>query len=487
MAEPHSYLEDPTALEPAAALRAELAQVRAQAEAERQRLEHELKLARSAQPSQRDPITVTQNVAGQQEIQALRNTLREKDRVIEQLTTQCRDLEDQLEDNFQQLDALRLRVQQRELDLDQAQARRRSAQQPHAREPARDAPAQHRPEPPARPASIPTPPRPRHRATTVALPRRRSSAYCWVHCCRSRPPPGFGGAVIGRPRACQRQCLPHPALRPRTTPVTTGAAATSEPDPVAETVPPAEPQAPETPPVRGKVRDRNGPQMIALNPGTFRMGNPAGASGSDARPARDVSLGAFLIGAREVSFAEYDRFVSATGARRPNDYGFGRGKQPVIDVTWADAVNYTRWLSRITGRNYRLPTEAEWEYAARAGAQSLFWWGSDAPAGRAVCFDCGSRLDRIAPAPTGFSGPNAFGLYDTAGNVYEWVADCYRPSYRDAPTDGSAVTDIGCRERVARGGSFKAPAKSMHVFARRAFEPDTRIDTIGFRVARDAN
>ena len=158
MSEPHSYLEDPTALEPAAALRAELAHVRAQAEAQKQRLERELKLARSAQPSQRDPVIVTQNVAGRQEIQALRNTLREKDRVIEQLTTQCRDLEDQLEDNFQQLDALRLRVQQRELELDQAQARRRSAQRPRARAPARDVPAQDRPEPLARPASMPTPP-----------------------------------------------------------------------------------------------------------------------------------------------------------------------------------------------------------------------------------------------------------------------------------------------------------------------------------------
>jgi chromosome segregation ATPase len=140
MAEPHSYLEDPTALEPAAALRAELAQVRAEAEAERQRLEHELKLARSALPSPRDPIKVTQDVAGRQEIQALRNTLREKDRVIEQLTTQCRDLEDQLEDNFQQIDALRLRIQKRELDQARAQEGRRSVQQPHPRDPARAAP-----------------------------------------------------------------------------------------------------------------------------------------------------------------------------------------------------------------------------------------------------------------------------------------------------------------------------------------------------------
>jgi formylglycine-generating enzyme required for sulfatase activity len=226
--------------------------------------------------------------------------------------------------------------------------------------------------------------------------------------------------------------------------------------------------------------------MIALNPATFRMGNPAGTTGSDARPAHDVTLPAFMISSREITFRDYDRFVRATGARRPNDFGFGRGDQPVVDVTWDEAVAYTRWLSRHTGRGYRLPTEAEWEYAARAGTRSMYWWGFDAPAGRAVCFDCGSRYDRISPAPAGFSGPNPFGVYDTAGNVYEWVADCYRPGYRDAPADGSAVNELGCERRVARGGSFKTPTDTIRVYARRPFEPDTRVDMIGFRVARDA-
>jgi formylglycine-generating enzyme required for sulfatase activity len=240
------------------------------------------------------------------------------------------------------------------------------------------------------------------------------------------------------------------------------------------------------PPVRGVVRDANGPEMIALNPGSFRMGNATGMTSGDDRPARDVSLAPFMIGAHEVTFAEYDRFVNATGARRPKDFGFGRGRQPVVDVTWEEARAYTLWLSRRTGKSYRLPTEAEWEYAARAGTRSMFWWGYDKLAGGAVCMDCGTRQVPSSPAPVGASGPNPFGLYDTAGNVYEWVADCYRPSYTGAPSDGSAVNEIGCRQRVARGGSFKTPASSARVDARRAFEPDTHINMLGFRVARDA-
>ena len=481
MAEPHSPLHDLATSEQVAELRAELAQVRARAEAEQRRLEQALELARGAPPSLRDPATVTQDVAGRQEIEALRNMLREKDRVIEQLTRQCRDLEDQLEDNFQQLDALRLRVQQRHAD--QTQRPRRASPPPPVPTATRRATVPPPLEPAARPtpsSAIPPPARGHPRApglliglllgTLISL---ATTAGVWWsgHWPMSLMPASLRGTSVDRPADDGGAET---------------ASETHKDQPAATEAMVAAPNTAKPSPVRGQRRDGNGPRMIALNPATFRMGNPSGFSGSDARPAREVSLPAFLIGEREVSFADYDRFVRATGARRPNDHGFGRGKQPVIDVTWDDAVAYTRWLSRGTGRKYRLPTEAEWEYAARAGSTSLYWWGSEAPAGRAVCLDCGSRFDHVAPAPTGFSGPNAFGLYDTAGNVYEWVADCYRPSYTDAPTDGSAVDATDCPRRVARGGSFKAPAKSMHVYARRAFEADTRVDTIGFRVARDA-
>jgi len=157
----------------------------------------------------------------------------------------------------------------------------------------------------------------------------------------------------------------------------------------------------------------------------------------------------------------------------------------VVDVSWEDAQAYAQWLSRQTGQRYRLPSEAEWEYAARGGTKSAYWWGYAPEAARALCFDCGTTWDARSTAPVGSFEPNPFGLYDTAGNALEWTADCYRPSYDRAPTDGSAWNQEPCQARVARGGAFNKPAKSMRSPARTQFAPDTRINMLGFRLARD--
>lgn len=222
--------------------------------------------------------------------------------------------------------------------------------------------------------------------------------------------------------------------------------------------------------------------MMALNPARFVMGH---RSGSNTRPTRTVNLDAFRIGIHEVTFSEYDRYAQATGARRPDDFGFGRGNRPVVDVTWDEALAYTRWLTRTTGRRYRLPSEAEWEYAARAGTDTNFWWGSTPVAGMAVCMECGSAWDRRSTAPVGSLAANPFGLHDTAGNAAEWVADCYRPNYLGAPDDGRPVEREGCRERVVRGGSWASPAASLRSHDRRGYAPSTRTSQIGFRVAAD--
>lgn len=214
------------------------------------------------------------------------------------------------------------------------------------------------------------------------------------------------------------------------------------------------------------------------------MGSRSELPTDDEGPVREVQIRPFLLGAYEVTFAEYDRFAAATGRYRPNDSGRGRGSHPVVDVTWNDASAYAAWLSRETGKRYRLPSEAEWEYAARAGTTSAYWWGHGAATGRAVCFDCGSPWDRRSTAPVGSFPPNPFGLYDTAGNVMEWVEDCYTPHYRGAPTDGSPRHDGDCSRRVARGGSFSKPARSLRSAARTALAVDTRLDGLGFRVAR---
>jgi formylglycine-generating enzyme required for sulfatase activity len=238
--------------------------------------------------------------------------------------------------------------------------------------------------------------------------------------------------------------------------------------------------------MRDLLRDGSpAPLLVAIPEGQFTMGKVRALPSDDRGPAHPVKLEGFLLGAYEVTFEDYDRYVRATGARSPKDFGWGRGSRPVVDVSWSEAVAYARWLSDQTGQAYRLPSEAEWEYAAAAGTRTTFWWGFDVGEGQAVCFDCGTSWDNRSTAPVGSFAPNPRGLYDTAGNVMEWVADCYRPSYEGAPADGTPVTEDGCRDRVARGGAFNKPGRSMASTARHHFDPATRLDMIGFRVARD--
>ena len=137
------------------------------------------------------------------------------------------------------------------------------------------------------------------------------------------------------------------------------------------------------------------------------------------------------------------------------------------------------------GHAYRLPTEAEWEFRARAGSASAYWWGREIGVGRAKCVDCGGD-PAMRTAPTGSFRPNAFGLYDTAGNAAEWVQDCWNASYRGAPRDGSAWTTGNCNLRVLRGGSFASKANAVRSASRFRYDQDVRYYANGFRVARDA-
>jgi formylglycine-generating enzyme required for sulfatase activity len=240
------------------------------------------------------------------------------------------------------------------------------------------------------------------------------------------------------------------------------------------------------PMVRDRLADGSaGLLMVAIPAGTFGMGSRGLSGEPNERPEHQVQVGGFLIGANEVTFAEYDRFVRAAGRRSPDDFGWGRGRRPVVDVTWDDAQDYAQWLSRQTGRRYRLPSEAEWEFAARGGTTSAYWWGHAPESGRALCFGCGTTWDGRSTAPVASFEANPFGLHDTAGNVHEWTQDCYQPNYDGAPIDGSAWARPGCSARVARGGGFSRPAKSMRSAARVQFPPDTRLHMLGFRLARD--
>jgi Sulfatase-modifying factor enzyme 1/FG-GAP repeat len=188
-----------------------------------------------------------------------------------------------------------------------------------------------------------------------------------------------------------------------------------------------------------------------------------------------------------ITFEEYDRFASATGRPSPNDQGWGRGRQPAINVSWDDAVEYARWLSEQAGNRYRLPTEAEWEYAARAGTGTDYWWDTEMKSGMANCEGSGSRWDGKQTSPVGSFQPNPFGLYDTAGNVWEWVEDCWHENYKGAPTDGSAWLELyggDCGQRVMRGGSWSnVPVNLRASIRNRNYAVDCN-SNIGFRLAQ---
>lgn len=231
----------------------------------------------------------------------------------------------------------------------------------------------------------------------------------------------------------------------------------------------------------------HGPEMTVVRAGSYRMGNDARPSTS---PAHRVRIGeAFAISTREITFEEYDRYVDATGAALPGDSGWGRENRPVINVSWRDARNYAQWLSRQTGKQYRLASEAEWEYAARGGVSEPFWWGERESRGRANCRrGCASEFTGFftaTSAPVGHYQANPFGLHDTAGNVAEWVQDCYLGDYSKRRSDGRPVEIANCDQRVVRGGSMRDPLDKISADYRTGLREDTMSREVGFRVVME--
>ena len=228
------------------------------------------------------------------------------------------------------------------------------------------------------------------------------------------------------------------------------------------------------------------PEMVVIPAGRFRMGCVSGRDCWDnEQPVHEVQVSSFALGVYEVTFEEYERFARATGRDRPNDRGWGRGGRPVINVSWEDAQAYAAWLSRETGEAYRLPSESEWEYSARAGSTTRYSWGQDIGRNRANCDGCGSRWDDDETAPAGSFAANGWGLHDMHGNVWEWVEDCWHENYARAPRDGSAWTSGGnCGRRVLRGGSwFNSPVLLRSAYRGRN-GAGARFVFDGFRVSR---
>jgi formylglycine-generating enzyme required for sulfatase activity len=229
----------------------------------------------------------------------------------------------------------------------------------------------------------------------------------------------------------------------------------------------------------------DGPQMVPLPGGRFEMGGAPTTINPDERPRRPVTVPALAVSRYEVTFAEYDRFARATNRRLPDSGEVDRAEHPVVHVTWDDAHAYAQWLSRETGKRYRLPSEAEWEYAARAGTTALYWWGNDVGKGNAHCFDCKSGLHPRQTARVGYFAPNPFGLHDTSGNAAEWVYDCYHPDYNGAPDDGSVWDGGDCTRRVVRGGSFSSASSALRNAKREKLSPTQGYDNVGIRLVRE--
>jgi formylglycine-generating enzyme required for sulfatase activity len=231
-------------------------------------------------------------------------------------------------------------------------------------------------------------------------------------------------------------------------------------------------------------------EMIVVPSGDFDMGSDdtekKEEGTADETPRHKVNIPRnFAVSKYEVTFDQWDACVAFGGcAQTASDSGWGRGSKPVINVSWEDAQQYVKWLTKRTGKIYRLLSEAEWEYAARAGSSKKYSWGDEIGVGNANCDGCGSNLDNKHPAPVGSFAANAFGIFDMHGNVWEWVQDCFVSNYIRAPIDGTAVTDGDCQRHVVRGGSWGADPPYLRSALRlpRAF--DYRSSSLGIRVAR---
>jgi formylglycine-generating enzyme required for sulfatase activity len=234
------------------------------------------------------------------------------------------------------------------------------------------------------------------------------------------------------------------------------------------------------------------PEMVVVPPGSFLMGSPAGEKGryGDEGPQHPVTIARpFAVGRFEVTFAEWDACVAAASCRhRPGDRGWGRGRRPVLAAALVDIIGqYLPWLSRATGKTYRLPSEAEWEYVARAGSTTRYHFGSselDLCAYGNGAPGAGCQDGYANTAPVGSFQPNAFGLFDVHGNVWEWVADCWNGSHAGAPADGSARLTGDCRRRVLRGGSWCNPPTLLRSATRYGGVSPLPCRDFGFRVVR---
>ena len=240
------------------------------------------------------------------------------------------------------------------------------------------------------------------------------------------------------------------------------------------------------------------PEMATLNAGCFQMRSPSAGDGVRANQSQQVCVDALKVAKHEVTFSQYDRFAQATGRAPPDDEGWGRDNRPVINVSLEHAMAYAAWLSEQTGRQYRLPTEAEWEFAARAGTQTTRYWGeaSEAACAYANVHDQISMRENplstpphacndgyAKTAPVGQFQPNAWGLYDMLGNVWEWTCSAYSGDYDGTEQRCAKASNAGFRS--IRGGAWHSGPQFVHAAARSGVLPNNQYGGLGFRLVMD--
>lgn len=278
-------------------------------------------------------------------------------------------------------------------------------------------------------------------------------------------PPGRVGEQAAAPPVAP---APTPSPQP---PPREAATQTPQPSPSLASAPPSPAPAPS--PSATPLRE---PEMIAIRGGSFAMGSNDDPT---ERPVHQVTIKPFSIGKYPVTVQEWNECVAAKAC---SFTATGKDDAPVSNVSWTDAQQYVAYLSQAAKKPYRLPSEAEWEYAARGGTQSKYWWGDKFQPGMAACKDCGD-LAAEQPAKVGSFKPNPFGLYDMGGGVDQWVEDCWHRTYQGAPGDGSAWTGGDCFSHALRSGSWKNDARYVRPANRDSYDTNVRYPTHGFRVA----
>jgi formylglycine-generating enzyme required for sulfatase activity len=303
----------------------------------------------------------------------------------------------------------------------------------------------------------------------------------------------FAGLARARIDRLKQQAAPKtetPAPAPRKAPEVVQPAP-AVPKPPAEPTPrPAAAPAPKPAPLASvaavsELKDcPTCPVLLSLPAGSFTMGSNGGDPSE--RPPHDVAVRKpFAIGKYEVTVEQWTACVDAGGCAPVATLGAAAKNQPARDLSWDDAQRYVKWLATTTGKPYRLPSEAEWEYAARGGTSTRYWWGEQMRTGNANCKGCGDPWQQDAPATVGSFAANPFGLHDINGSVWEWVGDCWHSSYKGAPADGAVWDEANCRVRVIRGGSWREGADYMLSSTRFKYDASVRFSQNGFRVARD--